>query len=1045
MSAALDPRRTLHLVPTERHAERARARGLWAQPVDELVLRCAQWGSARPAARSTTRLATALALERVTPEGMRMDPGHSAGPAGRTPARTGPAWALACALDDALGALRLAGTCPGHLVSLRDPRAELLGRLLEGANGLLARAGLFDAREAGFVAAQCIARAAASDLPARVVVDSCFAWNQADFAWVEALAARTKVSLRMPHCHSGKGEQPAAFWDDSVVERIEERWHSLATGAPEIELVDLTCPVPHALIEAAHDEAECRAVVWEVAQALRAGADPERIGIVVPDLDETFVEPLRAYLIEASIPYSEPRGRPPIASPVVAAALRWASLLELPIHRDDVIDLLEAAVIDPKAWIPGQDRWTRRRRALELAHVLAQVPIGADPDGTLLSAATMPSEEGGPEPQTWMRRSWNALLAQLAGDRREDRRHVLAERVRSACERLGLYEVSPETFELGVRGAPAGARAGSHALRARLSLQEAASAMRALEGALAAVESSAVALGLADETIGVARFRAELEAALGSVAAQPGLRRAGTVQVIRGPDASSQDWDLLVVTRASEGTFGAMASATNDPLLDETVLSRLPSAERPQARRISQTARTLELSLAMSRAARLVLTRRRSDPDGRPDPPVPLFAEWAERLPPLHEPPSAIRSSRTVSERMHVCRELARSHSSALSRVGPDVTLRTRVEIERQHFFFDPTQVAGACSGSIDLGGPRVRAHLAQAFGGSRDRPISATAIERAANCRFAAWAERVLGARTEHEAGEAVDPSQRGSIVHAALKMAMDATSCSPSGLEIDAEIARVMALVRASILKPPVSLLYAAEVDRSLLDVEAVLRWSLESAHEYRYSRGEQSFGAARDEWKALQLCAPPVAESASTRPRAPDPSDPSDPTDLTDLTDSAHARSRPELDVYVRGCIDRIDLSADGARLRVMDYKTGSTPLVKQIGVLYFQPLLYAAVAVRELGARRVRGVSGLYVDTKKRPVAQVPGERSQALTAEALQAAQEAAVRIVHRVWAGDIAPRASDARACLHCSSRVICRKPATAPDFDPSSDEGHDS
>src|SRR6185295_15236516 len=129
--------------------------------------------------------------------------------------------------------------------------------------------------------------------------------------------------------------------------------------------------------------AEARVIADVVREAVVSGTSAEAIAIVVPALDEGFLEPLRAAFDEARIAFAEPRGRPPIAAPAVRAALGWLDLV-VSLHRDGIIDLLRSNAVDPAPFVDGTSLELRRRRALALASRLARVPVGTDDDRTLL-------------------------------------------------------------------------------------------------------------------------------------------------------------------------------------------------------------------------------------------------------------------------------------------------------------------------------------------------------------------------------------------------------------------------------------------------------------------------------------------------------------------------------------------------------------------------------------------------------------------------------------------------------------------------------------
>jgi hypothetical protein len=209
----------------------------------------------------------------------------------------------------------------------------------------------------------------------------------------------------------------------------------------------------------------------------------------------------------------------------------------------------------------------------------------------------------------------------------------------------------------------------------------------------------------------------------------------------------------------------------------------------------------------------------------------------------------------------------------------------------------------------------------------------------------------------------------------------------------------------------------LYRAEVERALRDVEAVLLWSIDEASGFRFAYGERSFGEGR----------PGAGRDGDGGRQGRDPWP---PLLLGDGRDA----------VFVKGRIDRVDITRDGSRARVIDYKTGALPAWKDVGTLVFQPPLYALATWLQIGPLSLPEVRAFYLDTSKRPPRPFPAEKSQVFSPEAMTSAQQRARAIVERLRTGDVAPRPADALVCARCSVRDVCRRPAAMPIEDPELD-----
>ena len=994
------PRRAIDLVPTERHVEEALARGevarTWRSFVDDL----ARTSGLRPADPEMTRLATAAALAEVE---------HDFGASGPL--------ALVASLDAAIGVLRESGVEADTLRRTGRPRAELFARLLETTGARLAEAGAFDRRSAGFLAALAIERAPLDALPSAVLVEGLVDWTAAEHAWVQALARRVPTTVRMPHWTSASSAVTRA--PDGLLSSLEERWEHDSRG-PELELVEAAFPRALELLEASSDGAEARAVASAVRDALAAGVRAADIAIVLPSLDESFLEPLRAALDEARVPFSEPRGRPPIATPIVRAALAWLEIAAGPLARDALVDLLRTTVVDPAPFVDGSTARERRERALTLCRRLSRIPVGVDRDGTLLGdllAAETAEHPGEP----WLLTSLDKILAARRTLQTDAPRSVLAACLLDVWGAMGLgtaplaavadlvaLEEAPPSDPGDPRADEIRTRTG-RLLRAQLREQSAGQA--ALLLAVERVQTAADALGLGAETIPIERLRAEIEEALAGVAPVATYRPAA-VRIVRVAEVAFLPSAFLVVARASEGIFET--APTVQPVLGNELVMSLPARQRPNTASLALAARRTALLAAMASARRILVTRSVTDAEGRPAAPAALFSELAS------DRSVAVGASSVLDPRGRPLSQRA-AELVALSQGGgtSDADLARRVAIEqaRLDFFLDPRVPATAVTGAIAVSDPAVAAHLGRAIGGSVERPIAATALERAAACRFAAFALGVLGAASTDAAGEELEPWQRGSLVHRALQVAFEATRAHWDDRTRPDLIAVGTAAARRAMLRDRSSPLYRAEVERALRDVEAVLAWSIDDASGFRFAYGERSFGEMRP--------SDGRTGDGGRQGRAAWP-----PLRIGDGRDA----------VFVKGRIDRIDVTRDGTRARVIDYKTGTLPAWKDVGTLVFQPPLYAMALWLQLGPLSMPEIRALYLDTSKRPPRVFPAEKSQVFSPDSMASAQQRGRAIVERLRSGDVAPRPADALVCARCSVRDVCRRPAAMPIDDPELD-----
>jgi len=544
----------------------------------------------------------------------------------------------------------------------------------------------------------------------------------------------------------------------------------------------------------------------------------------------------------------------------------------------------------------------------------------------------------------------------------------------------------------------------------RSQIREQSAGQAALLAAVERVQAAADALGSSAELVSIDRLRAEIEEALAGVA-PVATHRPASVRVVRVTEVASLPSAFLVVARASDAGFETTPTALS--LLGSDLVLSLPPKQRPATASLALAAQRTALLSAMACADRVLVTRSVTDAEGRPAAPAALFSELSSSHRVAVGPSSALDPhARPLSSR--AAELVALSHGSVTS--DPDLARRVAIEQARLEFFLDPRMPATSVTGAIPTGDPAIAAHLGRAIGGTAERPIAATALERAASCRFAAFALGVLGAATTDGAGEELEPWQRGSLVHRALHVAFEATRAHWNDRTRGELVALGTAAARRAMLRDKSAPLYRAEVERALRDVEAVLAWSLDDASGFRFAHGERSFGETR----------PSDGRTGDTgRGRAPWPA--------LRIGDGRDA-------VFVKGRIDRIDVNRDGTRARVIDYKTGTLPAWKDVGTLVFQPPLYALALWLQMGPLSMPEIRALYLDASKRPPRVFPAEKSQVFSPASMASAEQRAGAIVERLRSGDVAPRPADALVCARCSVRDICRRPAAMPIDDPELD-----
>ncbi|MRG95055.1 PD-(D/E)XK nuclease family protein [Polyangium spumosum] len=948
------------------------------------------------ASNAVTRLVSRVALE--------------AGPIAGVDLPDAPAERVAFAdvVDAALGRLRRAGVRPDHLFQAEGPQAALLAEVMRRADEILAQKSLVDPRCAGFVLSRALRRGPCDALLQEmsaydVTLSGMLSFEADDLSWLEALHARSREAggrglvVEMP-LFSGESLFDPTDLDEeavgSVATVLEKRWSELAFG-PSIDWSPLGDGAAALVLRAAGPEGEARAVAAEVLTALGSGVPPESITILVPALDDGTLDPLRAALSDARIPFHEPRGPSPDASPEGRAALGLFALASGPITRERVIDILRAPGLHAGIWVSERHERDAEAKAALLAHRLRDVPVEVDRTGTLLvDNLRAVIEASGDTDEAWMPAALTRMLESIALLAAGQTRADIAARFGALCDKLDLGR--PSMGELGAALRVEALRGRSLALRA---IGEGQAAVRAIRDATRAVVEAAAMLGLADAPARVEELYAEVRRAASQGRSDGGGSRASAVRIARPNELCGIRYEVLIVTGLGPGGYGPEADGG---LIDERLWSTLPASARPPTARERDRIRRAELAWAMGGARRVVVSYSTTDDEAAPHAIVTraLRAKTPERV----EPSS--RVSRAASRIDPRGAELVLL--SAGSAPAPLIADRVSIERARLAYFLDPRADAGPFTGRIELTDPELAAHLRACVGGDMPaRPIAVTHIEKAAGCAFAGFARRVWRTRRQEDALEAADPRERGTQVHAATAAAFQAAweAGGRANRRKALEAAREAAMRAVGADKE------AAPLRRELLigAVDVALGFVAHGLDEqgFSFALAEQPFG-------------PSVAAPWDALPIAPMPGE-------------GEGAPAPSASVFVEGKIDRVDRGDGGkSAARVVDYKTGQIPSKSEQGTLHLQLPLYAAAVARATGAEEVQA---LYIGADKRgEISAKPAkEPDRRAIADKRLDAERTARRVVLSLWDGHIEPRPVKGDLCDRCDARDVCRRPAVVP------------
>ncbi len=866
---------------------------------------------------------------------------------------------LAELLDAGLGALRKIGVGATQLAGLPGGRARLFAKTLERADAELARAKLRDERGDAWLAASAVDAASLPGITELAVA----AWTRlgaGELSLLERLHHELVrrgggVTLRFPGV-SGDESRRAV---ESEQARLEARWAE-DNDAPSV-LRDDDQPASGLklrLTRTPNLASEARAVVRAVQDKLSAGGRLDRIAIVPLELSEAFLEELRSALWAAKLPFSEPRGRPPIAGPNVHAALELLRLVGGPIRRDALLDVLAAPGLRTERWFGAGGRVGLHA----LRELLSRTPVGFDRDGRLLSAHARRLAEQRPTPASAAAvAALERVLDDLRGLGAGKTRAALVRDFSALVESLGLLQMSSRTLRLALEARDSGAPSLLTAL------SDDARGSATLSVALERLVEAAARLGLSDVAVTPRELSAELLRAMEGVGQSRGAARAAAVAIARPLEVAGLPLDLAVVCRASTACFSKSGATSASLWLGAELCEALPRFQRPPSARDEEAATLTALNALLASAEETELIWSTSD--GSSDTRESRFVEvlaHAAQVEPRNEPgsPLAPGARRIV----------------ALPPATAAVTLRADAELARQAFFFGHG-ARSAFTGEVSELSAWVAPELP---------PLPVTRLERYADCAFLGFSAIVLRATRDEGVTDALGVRERGIVIHAAVADALLAIA----GLERpdDELLGIALAAADRTLEAHAGSALRGAALRTTRGDVRSLVRWSLEH-RDYTFREAEKGFGEG-EAWGPLQL----------------------GPYRLS-------------------GRIDRIDVSSDGKRARVIDYKSGQPPSRNDEHAL--QGWLYARKVSAELGTSEVQS---LYLGLSRR--VPLPKEiYSGSPDGTELRDRERFALGKLEDLRRGHVAAEPSRPARCERCDGRDLCRRPLSAPAPDESGDE----
>jgi ATP-dependent helicase/nuclease subunit B len=897
-----------------------------------------------------------------------------------------------------------------------DPRSRTIAAARRDLERALSRVALADPAAEDERITRALSHAPADDvadaLGARHVVASGVAsWAPAELALWRALDARLSllggsatielVTFERP-LDAERALDPAGRLVDAVAEALDAAPKTRPIVAVLGDLGGGDTLTEDSLLRvelrtADSPRAEARAIADAVRGALSGGTPPEQVAVVV-SRDAPVRGPLLRLLEGLNIP-THVVGRDEVApGGLVTCALEALAVAGRGAPRLAVATLLGSMYIDASRLSGLADANEARTAIRGIARALERTravrsPSPAECLARTVLASDMADQEARSRWASVARRIGEILERAASGKGRIEH----ARRARDLIEALGLRAIP---------GPGAAARLATDLPMVGLERVEVGAFVRdargreRLDAELDAYETAAARLAL-DAPTSFESFRLEIELSLRLHDATLGLADeapvSGAMRISLLRDLPSRPLALLVFADAHGGALESRSKGAT--LLDAAVRTRLTESIEPALRPsvfAASDADSIRLAAAAHAARHIVISCTTRDDDGALRSPHPLVA-WLEL--------QGVRQTKWRDEVIatHPLTD-DEARLAALGRAGagarllaPAAAERADVEARRERSFGVTARAIDAVAHG-ETASTSLRAILVEETGGA-DRAMSVTSLDRFGACRFQGFTSQVLGARSKLILAEAIGPREEGVLLHGALEAAFVATRELWSERPRDAEAIRAKARLAAAAFlgrDASTSRLVRATLDELLDRVAAVVEWSL-ADDGWDFLRAESGFGKRFDAWDAVLL---------------------------------GDGRTRLRL----AGSMDRVDVSHDGACLRVVDYKRsedGARRLTEALGESSFQLAVYASAASRALGKPVA---SGMYLATRRlSPAYRTRGNEAAWARAHApdqgLARFETRALSLMRAVREGDVEPRPVTADACRWCDHDGACRKP----------------
>ncbi len=524
----------------------------------------------------------------------------------------------------------------------------------------------------------------------------------------------------------------------------------------------------------------------------------------------------------------------------------------------------------------------------------------------------------------------------------------------------------------------------------------------------------------------LAEVRLALADRLTNLRASPEGTPYGRVFVAGIDEARGRSFDTVFLPGLVEGVFPR--KAFEDPLLLDGDRERLATAGvgRPLARQDQRVAEErLLLALALGAAeTRLVASFPTLDGrEGRArvasfyaldlvravEGSLPRLAGLMRRAaagsalrlgwPAPRDPDVAIDSAEydlaVLAPLLAAPEEEGRGRARFLLQLEPTLARSLRARWQRWSRRFTPAD------GLVDPDSAAREALAADALGG---KVLSATALQQLAACPYRFLLHALHGLRPREEAIplEELDPLTRGEIFHAVQAAALGELARRQRLPLAEADAREALDLLDATLdrlaedyrerLAPALPRVWESEIEEMRVDLRGWLREQLDAAGTapgWIPAHFELGFGLPRDERR-----------------------DPASRAAAVDILGK----------LRLRGAIDLVETSADGATLRATDHKTGRPPDTQLItigGGEILQPLLYALAAAAVLGKPAHSG--RLYFCTRR------GGYRSFEVPLHELSllALRQVLDLLAHSLHQGFL-PAAPRQGACARCDYRPVC-------------------